>query len=134
MQHVIDTIDFNTKAVRSTVYDTETGTVTVSLDGVEQSSRPFTDDEAALAATMQEGANRSAIEAAIAEALTRLDQLIAAPAVDTVPAGTMTTAQLSNVARAMRDAVQANRAGAQEVALTLKRTIRLVRGDFDNID
>ena len=78
--------------------------------------------------------NRPIIEAAIVAALAELDALIAAPAVATVPAGTLTTAQLSTAMREMRDAVQANRAGAQKVAATLKRTIRLVRGDFDGID
>ena len=78
--------------------------------------------------------NRPIIEAAITQALAQLDALIAAPAVDTVPAGTLTTAQLSAALRQMRDAVQANRAGAQQVAVTLKRTIRLVRGDFDDVD
>lgn len=78
--------------------------------------------------------NRSAIDAAITQALTRLQQLIDAPAVDAVPAGTMTTAQLSTVARSMRDAVQQNRAGAQDVAGILRKTIRLVRGDFDGVD
>jgi hypothetical protein len=34
----------------------------------------------------------------------------------------------------MRNTVQANPAGAQEMALPLKRTIRLVRGDFNDID
>lgn len=78
--------------------------------------------------------NRPIIEAAIVAALGELDALIAAPAVATVPGGTLTTAQLSNIVREMRDAVQANRAGAQKVAATLRRTIRLVRGDFDDVN
>lgn len=78
-------------------------------------------------------ANQATIAAAIDAAISQLDTLIAAPAVDNVPAGTLTTAQLSNIARAMRDAVQANRAGAQQVALILKRTIKLVRGDYDTV-
>ena len=78
--------------------------------------------------------NRTTIDAAITAALADLDTLIAAPVVATVPAGTMNTAALSNAMRSMRDAVQANRAGAQRVATTLKQTIRLVRGDFDGID
>lgn len=94
-------------------------------------ARPWTVDELA---ARQQDTNRTAIDAAIVNALAELDTLIAAPAVDAVPAGTLTTAQLSNVARAMRDAVQQNRAGAQRVARTLKQTIRLVRGDFDGID
>ena len=78
--------------------------------------------------------NRDQIDQAITDALARLQQLVDAPAVPELPAGTMTTAVLSNALRQMRDAVQANRAGAQEVALTLKRVIRLVRGDFDDVD
>ena len=46
----------------------------------------------------------------------------------------MTTAQLSNAMRTMRDFVQQNRNGAQQVALILKRTIKLVRGDYDTVD
>lgn len=68
---------------------------------------------------------------AIADAIDLLDSLVAAPAVPEVPDGTLTTAQLSGAVRQMRDYVQQNRAGAQQVAATLKNTIRLVRGDFD---
>ena len=81
-----------------------------------------------------EEVNRPIIESAITAALAELDALIAAPAVATVPDGTMNNAALSNAVRSMRDAVQQNRAGAQRVAATLKQTIRLVRGDFDGID
>jgi hypothetical protein len=78
--------------------------------------------------------NKPTIEALIDSALVDLDTLIAAPAVATVPAGTLTVTQLSNAMREMRDAVQANRAGAQQIARQLKRTIRLVRGDFDDVN
>ena len=82
----------------------------------------------------QAQANRTTIDTAITNALTELQTLIDAPEVGAVPAGTMTTAQLSAVVRSMRDVVQQNRAGAQRIALTLKQTIRLVRGDFGGID
>lgn len=82
----------------------------------------------------QQQANRSTIDAEITAALNRLQTLINAPAVAEVPPGTLTTAQLSNIARQTRDAVQQNRAGAQDVARVLRRLIRLVRGDFDGTD
>jgi len=84
--------------------------------------------------TVDTGAQWETIDTAITAALTELQTLIDAPEVGVVPAGTMTTAQLSAVVRSMRDVVQQNRAGAQRIALTLKQTIRLVRGDFDAID
>lgn len=79
----------------------------------------------------QETANRTTIDQAITDALTRLQELVDAPAIPAVPNGTMTNAVLSDVVRALRDHAQDTRAGAQEVALTLRRTIRLVRGDYD---
>ena len=82
----------------------------------------------------QAAENQTTIDTAITAALAELDALIAAPAVGVVPDGTMNNATLSNALRTMRDAVQANRAGVQRVAATLKQTIRLVRGDFDGID
>lgn len=81
-----------------------------------------------------EEVNRPIVDAAIDTALAQLQTLVDYPAVGAVPAGTMTTAQLSNVVRAMRDAIQENRSGAQIIAKTLRQTIRLVRGDFDGID
>jgi tellurite resistance protein len=78
--------------------------------------------------------NASIIDQAITAALAHLDDLIAAPALPTVPDGTLTTAQLSEIVRALRNHSQANRAGAQQIAKVLKQTIRLVRGDFDGID
>lgn len=108
---------------RSYSFDGQTVTVTWT-------ERPWTADETE---ARRLAANHAAIAQAIDAAITQLDTLIAAPAVDTVPAGTLTAAQLSNIARAMRDAVQANRAGAQQVALILKRTIKLVRGDYDTV-
>ena len=77
-----------------------------------------------------EATNRRTIEEAVVTALTQLDTLIAAPALTTIPAGTLTAADLSNRLRILRDEAQATRAGAQQVAQSLKRTIRLVRGDF----
>lgn len=93
--------------------------------------RPWTPDELA---ARQADSNRTTIDAAITQALAELQQLVDAPAVPDIPAGTLTTAQLSNVLRSMRDVVQQNRAGIQRVAGTLKQTIRLVRGDFDGTD
>lgn len=94
-------------------------------------ARPWTPDELA---ARQQSANATAIDAAISAALAELQQLVDAPAVPDVPAGTLTNAQLSNTMRAMRDVVQQNRAGIQRVAGTLKQTIRLVRGDFEGTD
>lgn len=85
-------------------------------------------------AARQVAANATTIDAAITNALAELQQVINAPALETVPAGTMSTAQLSNVLRALRDEAQLNRAGVQRAAATLRQTIRLVRGDFDGID
>jgi hypothetical protein len=82
----------------------------------------------------QRATNRGLVEQRITEALAELDAIVNYPAVDTVPTGTLTTAQLSNVARAMRTAIHENRVGIQRVAALLHDTIRLVRGDFDNID
>lgn len=79
-------------------------------------------------------ANRATIDQAITDALTELRNLVAAPAMPTVPEGTMTTAQLSTAMRTLRDQAQQNRAGAQKVAAILLKTIRLVRGDFDDVN
>lgn len=79
-------------------------------------------------------ANASIVDQAITDALNQLQNLANAAALPTVPAGTMTTAQLSSAMRTLRDEAQATRAGAQQVARTLRQTIRLVRGDFDDID
>lgn len=79
---------------------------------------------------VREGYRRD-IARAIEQAIGRLDALAAAPALPEVPSGTLTTAQLSHVARELRGHVQANRSGAQEVAVILRNLIRLVRGDFD---
>jgi len=76
-------------------------------------------------------ANARTIDAAITDALAELKAIVDAPAVGEVPSGTMTTAQLSNALRSMREAVQQNRNGAKRIAATLRQTIRLVRGDFD---
>lgn len=117
--------------------DTPTTTVDRSVELVAGTPtvvwtvRPWTVEELA---ARQADTNRTTIESAIAAALAELDALIAAPAVGNVPAGTLSTAQLSNVMREMRDAVQANRAGVQRIARTLKQTIRLVRGDFADVD
>ena len=78
--------------------------------------------------------NEAAIAEAITEALAELRALVAAPALPVVPDGTLTTAQLSNALRILRNEAQATRAGAQKVAATLAQTIRLVRGDFDGTD
>lgn len=76
-------------------------------------------------------ANQATVEAGITAALAQLDAIIAFPAVPTVPAGaTLTATQLTTVVNALRTAAQQNRAGIQDVALILKRLIRLVRGDF----
>ena len=81
-----------------------------------------------------EEVNKATIEQAIEASLVRLQELVDAPALPTPPNGTMTNAVLSDVVRSLRNHAQDTRAGAQEVALTLKRTIRLVRGDFDGTD
>lgn len=91
-------------------------------------------DEEEVEVDVTEEHNASVIDRAISDALAELRALVAYPAVPDVPSGTLTTAQLSNVVRAMRDEMQKNRAGAQRVADILIKTIRLVRGDFDDID
>lgn len=78
--------------------------------------------------------NSIEIEQAIVNAISQLDTLIAAPAVPTVASGTLSTAQLSNSLRTMRDVIQQNRTGIQDAALILKRTIKLVRGDYDTVN
>ena len=133
-----DKHDETGELVSSAVWDTATGLFTLTEGGVETESRPLTSDEidrlSAAEAADQAQANRSIVDDAITAALAQLQNLIDAPAVGDVPGGTMTTAQLSNVMRSMRDVIQQNRAGAQQIAQTLKHTIRLVRGDFEGID
>ena len=82
----------------------------------------------------QDGLNELAVKDAITDALAQLDTLIAAPALTAVPSGTLTTAQLSNALRTLRNEAQQTRAGAQDIARTLKRTIRLVRSNFAGTD
>lgn len=82
----------------------------------------------------QQDANRTTIDTAITNAITELQQIIDGPTIATVPDGTLTAAQLSNIVRGLRDEAQLNRAGIKRVAGTLRHTIRLVRGDYDGID
>lgn len=70
----------------------------------------------------------------LTERIALLDSLIAYPDVPAVPAGTLTTAQLSTVARALRDEVQANRQGAQRLAEQVRDLFRYIRGDFSQLD
>lgn len=93
--------------------------------------RPWTTAELSAIA---DRANRSAIDDAITAAIDELDRITSADPVPAVPSGTLTTAQLSGVVRAMRGSVQQNREGVQRVARTLKHTVRMVRGDFDGVD
>jgi len=126
-------------AVTDTPRPADTGTATHDrsvelVDGtptVVWTPRPWTTDEIA---ARQADTNRRTIDTALTNALAELQAIIDAPAVVEVPAGTMTTAQLSNAMRSMRDAVQANRAGAQRIAATLRHTIRYARGDYDGVD
>lgn len=90
---------------------------------------PTPEEQAATAA-----GNHATIEQAITDALATLDTLIAANSIPQIPAGSRTLSQLTADVRAQRDANQATRAGAQDVARTLKRLIRLVRGDFSGTD
>ena len=116
-----------------TTTDTHDRTVQL-VDGtptVVWTQRAWTVDE--LAARQAE-ANRQTIDAAIAGALAELQQIIDGPTVATVPAGTLTTAQLSTGLRTLRDEVALNRAGVKRVAGTLRHTVRLVRGDYDAVD
>jgi hypothetical protein len=82
----------------------------------------------------QREANKAQVEALIDGALSQLVTFMAFPDVATVPAGTMTTAQLSNNLRTVRDAVQQNRNGLRQLAQILKRTLRIVREDFSGTD
>lgn len=77
--------------------------------------------------------NASAIDQAITDALAELRMMRDYPALPVVPAGTHTTAQLSNYLRTLRDEAQTNRQGIQRVCETLIGTIRLLRGDFDDV-
>lgn len=77
--------------------------------------------------------NRTNIDTAITNALAELRMMRDYPALPTVPSGTMTTAQLSNAMRTLRDEAQTNRQGIQRVCSTLIGTIRLLRGDFDDV-
>lgn len=61
------------------------------------------------------------IDTALATAMTRLQQILDQPA---LPTGTLTAAQLSDAARTQQQATKA-------LALALRRTIRLVRADYD---
>ena len=114
--------------------------------------RDKTADELAAA---QQAENYSVVDQAITDAIAELDTLAKYPAMPTVPdstlpaipAGTLTTAVLSDAVRvlraecltlrqvivALRNESQANRAGAQRVAQTLADKIRLDRGDFDHL-
>lgn len=76
---------------------------------------------------------RSTIDQAITDAIADLLTLANAAALPAVPDGTMTTAQLSNALRTLRNEAQATRAGAQRVAQALADKIRLDRGDFDHL-
>lgn len=78
--------------------------------------------------------NEQVVQDAISAAIARLDVLISAPPLPTPPAGTMNNATLSTTLRSLADYVQQNRNGAQDVALILKQTIKLVRGDYDTVD
>jgi hypothetical protein len=79
--------------------------------------------------------NRGIVEQRMDDALAQLQTIINYPTVAQVPnGGTLTAATLSTVVRALREAVHENRVGIQRVAATLRDTIRLVRGDFDDID
>lgn len=124
-----------TDTPRPTDTDTTTHDRSLELVGnvptVVWTARPWTADELT---ARQADNNRTTIDQAITDALAELQAIVDAPAVADVPAGTLTTAQLSNGLRTMRDAVQANRAGAQRIARTLRHTIRLARGDYDGID
>lgn len=93
--------------------------------------RPKTSAEQAETAA---ATNHQTIEAAITAALVQLDAIINSPAIPAVPSGTMTAAQLSNEVRSLRNSAQQTRAAVQDIARTLKRTIRLVRGDFTGTD
>ena len=124
-----------TDTARPADTDTTTHDRTVELVNgtptVVWTERPWTVEELA---ARQAAANASTIDTAITNALAELQAIVDAPAVPTVPAGTLTTAQLSNGMRELRDAVQANRAGTQRIAATLKHTIRLARGDYEGTD
>ncbi len=100
--------------------------------------------------------HRSALDQAIAVAITDLLALAEYPALPevpastlpTIPAGTLTTAVLSDAVRvlraecltlrqvigALRNEAQATRAGAQQVAEALANKIRLDRGDFAHLE
>lgn len=88
--------------------------------------------QAELDADTEQG-NASAIDTAITNALAELRMMADHPALPVVPSGTHTTAQLSNYMRALRDEAQTNRVGIQRLCETLIGTIRLLRGDFDDV-
>lgn len=80
-------------------------------------------------------ANETTLRDRLSQRIDDLQTLIDYPAVATVPAGAaLTTTQLTTVARAMRDAVQQNRAGAQQIAEAVRDLARMVRGDFGELD
>lgn len=81
------------------------------------------------AAQIEESTVRQALNARIAD----LQAIVAYPSLPTVPAGTFTTAQLSDYLRVLRNEAQTNRAGAQKVAGMVLDLYRLVRGDFGPI-
>jgi len=124
-----------TETPRPADTDTTTHDRTVELvNGVPTvvwTPRAWTADEQT---ARQADTNRTTVDAAITAALAELQSIIDAPAVDTVPAGTLTTAQLSQGLRVLRDAVQANRAGTKRLARTLRHVVRYTRGDFDGTD
>jgi hypothetical protein len=93
--------------------------------------RPWSANELA---ARQADSNRQTIDAAITNALAELQQIVDAPAVASVPAGTLTTAQLSNGLRVLRDEVAANRNALRRISSTLRHTIRLARGEYDDVD
>lgn len=77
--------------------------------------------------------SESLLSQKIDEALATLQSLIDYPPVAQVPTGTLTTAQVSTILRALGNEANATRLGAQQVARTLRDTIRLVRGDFGEL-
>jgi hypothetical protein len=124
-------VDTPRPADTDTVTHDRTVVLVADVPTVVWVERPWTPEELA---ARQADTNRRTIDQAITNALAELQAIVDAPAVATVPAGTLTTAQLSNGMRAMRDSVQQNRAALQRVSATLRHTIRLARGDYDGVD
>lgn len=96
------------------VFDAKSGQRT-SVQWYDDNGQPVTE---AQAATL--GANQSAVKTALAQAIIDMQAILDTAA---VPAGTLTTAQLSTVARQLESAVRTT-------ALALKRAARLLNGDF----